>query len=1777
MKLAAFPHMMRILNQVPFKEIFQHILLIEVENGSLKYNVSFTSHHGLLKLFALATCLINLFRTGLATYSQLRYRGVTKRVCRFLRHTVEYVTDHWHNYLSLHQASSQHESDMTEANGQWALLQVGYDQLFERAVHCIFSSSRSGAWQFLAVIPYSSVSLLRLWKIVFKLHVGFSEESDKQSKALIKATCEEWASLVSHADTRGQFHDRLIQMEENEAFYLLTALANMAIAREASEMMFVEVLVNNIFEATFVNEGTREMLSRIGRDLLSAVAASHPFAMSYILTMTQEKLSSIGSMALYLFRALPLQLWEPCEDDITCISHWLLFTPVPGVENQLSRVILTKLNWGEKMPGAELALPRKLHVRIALTVLEAHLKVSREMRQRSLLTEGVKQVTSVMYAPCPEQVFLDWSWDILTCLRLHKLDQTYLQVKSLLASPASILSDIPDPTSAAIKQGSTMNAVKRGLMDRQSLALYSALLLTTWGHSLPEFCEHGADCVHELVVQGKYQASISALAHVLPLFFSQPEDVATHSKLMSAIQKCLAADQTYMALAKSLVSSAFPGKILTLLSAMIVHHIKNYERYNLTSGAPIIHFWMQVLICVPDWVHNNSVLYVMDVICHNAFNNSICWQEVLNGFSEVMKSYEDQHSTGVGISGLLSWLTVGTSAPNSLLVRSSAPEFPWFTLAVLILETQQEQSSGLWKNLLLELFSNPQASLEEALKKVCSDLGLRNVSSSLLSIYRWGQQAIDLATEHPALPVTLQMYLTLHLARVPPHPGHYECSSVIMKFYVGFINTSFLGKIKKKVSSALDYYEAKRVRDEDEEDSKHDLKTEETAKLLNAMLLWLDERRLYEAGVYLPAFPPHLLPQKLMLIFQNNWEPWPEAVNHHEIELAAQDLLRFWDHHRNSVCKELNSGSPAHTPGRQKKDLLSRENNRKKNPEEAILKRLTTYESPQPPPSIPPLSPLHLPHLNNNTLLDQEALLFLVQRFTDVTAEHSQTVSLWCKEMCALDCVYRELLPQLWTNVHTKKILIAECVPPKVNRKQPDCAGQASIVVEFSEARLNEGVNARIEQNREQHEAVFEQYQKPPPLQLCQAAVSLESVITALINEFRKLEKERSKQKWELLLKSGRKLFYHVVQLTSDDTNFYPPAKQLITSCAEILGQEFLRGHADCQESLVAQVLEWGGHFGGLLAPHFTPSVTPVHVYLTLYSSLSPHALVSPDHTFMLLSKFDIDRWLMDSRPSCSDRSQLVNAIGAALSSLLPQAHSGLLMVLELYRVHLRSLLNYKLPEHYIEVLTVLLQISSTPQEECGEVTSGMWYDLMNVLAVGISNFTPNMTRNELDQGIRNYAQNQCRLSSTMVKDTLKMLSSFFVRQRLEFGLYGLYPKYRLHVQPIASFIGLVSHVYILTELHRNWGEVNVLKDVWEDIEGLWAGWVSPLSGRDRENGPAWLKQLTQDIRLLLPWSPSDAEPADIMVHMFTSSLNYMHELLPDNSSVLSMVLNYYSITYAMKEVKSHVLAVIHTHLATLPWYHLHPSLQDTVIFSKVVEQYLPECHSFIGAVLIQINWTKVVQTAISTLPATDSQLTGSPQYEKPGTPSSVISVNDQLSSSARLHQCLLNLLVRISMEPSVRQSSLLQTLLLEAESFSWWLIDSNSYQRVVNWWVMSCDPRIVLSLPERNPVDVAVIHAPSFIAGVGLVRDQPQKGKIREYTLDFAQTGLNAGQSSDTNCVPSSMMEVDGIENCENYTNAPPVEEISCKSDIKEDLWQPLEIKEESVETKEMILMLPQ
>lgn len=54
-------------------------------------------------------------------------------------------------------------------------LQLEFDCFFLRAVLCIFSSRRLGAWQYLASMPYHLISSNNLWQIYYILHTDCTQ------------------------------------------------------------------------------------------------------------------------------------------------------------------------------------------------------------------------------------------------------------------------------------------------------------------------------------------------------------------------------------------------------------------------------------------------------------------------------------------------------------------------------------------------------------------------------------------------------------------------------------------------------------------------------------------------------------------------------------------------------------------------------------------------------------------------------------------------------------------------------------------------------------------------------------------------------------------------------------------------------------------------------------------------------------------------------------------------------------------------------------------------------------------------------------------------------------------------------------------------------------------------------------------------------------------------------------------------------------------------------------------------------------------------------------------------------------------------------------------------------------------------------------------------------------------------------------------------------------------------------------------------------------------
>ncbi|XP_052127026.1 ectopic P granules protein 5 homolog [Frankliniella occidentalis] len=423
---------------------------------------------------------------------------------------------------------------------------------------------------------------------------------------------------------------------------------------------------------------------------------------------------------------------------------------------------------------------------------------------------------------------------------------------------------------------------------------------------------------------------------------------------------------------------------------------------------------------------------------------------------------------------------------------------------------------------------------------------------------------------------------------------------------------------------------------------------------------------------------------------------------------------------------------------------------------------------------------------------------------------------------------------------------------------------------------------------------------------------------------------------------------------------------------------------------------------------------------------------------------------------------------------------------------HLRLVLKHKFPLHFNAVLTLLLKTSES-QSLCPDV----WYSIINVLlslvvpqmAPGSSpllRIGPDMNPGRIMEDLRQYAVNQKLLDFQELLDTAAVLASHFNRERLQYGLYGLYPKYRVYVDALAIFLGLIGHTLVVSTLQTGRGMASnkLVEQLWPTVSAMFFPWIAPYwTDQLTEPTAAWIQQLTDDRSVLPPWIVGDASYAQRIMGTFVEVMRFVLDTLPASSNLLGFIWQFYVSHFAHTAIKEHTLTVVHTNLLTLPWMRFWPAPSHLDLMLKVVDQYLPDCHAFLGVLFIEIPWNQWLAQA---------------------------SVSEPPMVVVRLHTCLLHLLVKLANEPSVRQSGKILSLLVEARKLAWHLLDAHAYEPVVNWYVMSVDPRAILRVEDQegSAIDSAVIYLLQVAAGYTVSTTQFHSSTLRKRQM-FVRAGV--------------------------------------------------------------------
>ncbi|XP_052057303.1 ectopic P granules protein 5 homolog [Apodemus sylvaticus] len=1662
-----------LLSQFPFQELFRHLLGFKAKGDYLPET---TRPQEMMRMFAFANSLVELLAVGLDTFNRARYRQFVKRIGYLIRMTLGYVSDHWAQYVS-------HSTGLGLALQPYSMekLQLEFDELFLRAVLHVLKAKRLGIWLFMSEMPFGTLSVQMLWKLFYLMHQVESGNLHQLCASLQPAECKRQLQDPEHF---ASFEKCLSSINSSEEICLLTTFAQMARARRTNvDEDFIKIIVLEIYEVSYVTLSTRETFSKVGRELLGAIAAVHPEIISVLLDRVQETIDQVGMVSLYLFKELPLYLWRPSASEIAVIRDWLLNYNLTAVKNKLACVILEGLNWGFAEQGS-LHLNQALHTEVALLILEAYQKHLAQKPYAGLISESMKQVSYlasiVRYGETPESSFNQWAWNLTLRLKLHKND---FGRQSLPVGP--LCSTVPDMT-----ESSTFHPLLKAVKSGLPIGCYLALAMTTVGHSIEKFCAEGIPLLGVLVQSRHLRAVVHVLDKILPVFYPCQYYLLKNEQFLSNLLLFLQLDsgvpqgvtqQVTHRVAQHL-TGAIHGDNVKLLNGMIQAHICVSTQPDEVGPVAVLEFWVQALISQHLWYREQPVLFLMDHLCKTAFYlmQEDCVQKLLYQQHKNALGYHCDRSL---LSSLVNWIVAGNITPSFVEGLSTSTQV-WFAWTVLNMESIFEEDSQLRRVVERELVINA-CSPDQALKKAQVQLKLPIVPSlQRLLIYRWAHQALVTPSDHPLLPLIWQKFFLLYLHRPGPQYGLPVDGCIGRRFFQSPSNINLLKDMKRRLTEVGDFHyaasKALRVPAEGSEGTP-ELQAgapgfltspelhRELVRLFNVYILWLEDENFQKGDTYIPSLPKHYDVHRLAKVMQNQQDLWMECVNMERIHHEFQETVALW------TQDKLESHSMPCSSSAQldfTDPLLAKAR---------VLSNLEKHEAPHPPLLLQPMKP-PVPLISSAVLLVQKDTTQLMCTDLNLLQQQARTATLRESQQVALDGELLETMPKQYVNREEQTTLHLECRGSGGKK----CQGAAVVTVQFEGMCKNEAVSQQIHVLQKEVRQFQAEAAQPPPLNVVEAAVHAENLITALVNTY-KLQPTPGVQK------VGISLFFTVVDYVSHETQRHPPTRQFFTSCIEILGQVFISGtKSECRKLL--QTILNNRRLCSLLSPFFTPNAAPaefIQLYENVVKCLSED---NSDVIFMLLTKFDIQQWLNSTKPPLSDRTRLLESIHLALTAWGLEPEEDILMPFNLFCKHWTYLLLYQFPDQYSDVLRLLVQSSAEQllSPECWKAT---------LRALGC--YAPSVQQGEASaESSVLHSSSAVLLSDRQVTETVQWLSDFFYKLRLsklDFKSFGLFSKWSPYMADVKTFLGYL--VKRLTDLEiasltqdQTASSKEVLRSLHSQIIQLFKPWILVLED-------------AESLQRHYPWLESDSVVASSIVQLFTDCVGSLHasfkdKLLPGDEGALRLHLLHYCEACTSPKMPEFILYAFHSAYQRLEWKDLHPDQRLMEAFFKVERGSPKSCFLFLGSVLCRVNWVSVLSDAWNPSPL-------------PRTQSMVV--------------CLLFMMVLLAKEAQLvdETDSPLLSLLGQMSSVSWHLVDLVSYQSVLGYFSSHYPPSVILAEDCASDLVVKLLKVS---AGLSLPADSRKHVdivlKCRAFTHQMVQF-LSALEQSGKLTFPALEQEI--------------------------------------------------
>ena len=917
------------------------------------------------------------------------------------------------------------------------------------------------------------------------------------------------------------------------------------------------------------------------------------------------------------------------------------------------------------------------------------------------------------------------------------------------------------------------------------LACYVALSVSMIGQETDLFCHEGIDLLQVLMDNRQYIPAMRILKNVSPRFFEMKPDTAPPN-LLKIIYQLSQADVSTASLTEKWIlgeGSKYNKCFCSLLHRQITERWTREPE----TGLKALKFWVATMITYPDWHRDKKLLCILNALCELAFSKPDMEKVIIEHLFLCVQSLPRYPKKGSRMQSVMS-LVIGEQGPPTLLDSFIPQEHGWFAYFAMQAEEKLEKETGIWKALLTAIRPDPRQSFDAAIKSCASELKLQNYPLSYLCIYRWSKLSNELPHSHPVLPLCWQRFMFYYLQR-PVSTGTTAPPSLGYIFFENYPYFTQLKAMRKNLQACHQHFKDLCISQKTDTTCSEREKelTRNLAQMFLTLELWVDEPRLHEADLYLPALPPQYDTQRLSQLVSNQLTLWIELVDLEALQGYLDKSCQDWV----SSFEVKKQNSPRKQPT--------------KTPDKRIIDRISHADTPSPAPL---LVTVDVPFVSvlRSCLSDPQLLLTEVKKDLRCITQFFDTSQMKARDLSQLHNTLISLVPDLYQNVPDTAIVYATC--------KTTCTGACQIGFSFNQARKNESIAQLIDTNVKNTKTLISETKTQVPVEFSNACLRISATIRDLKEVSENLPPGEEADK---LAESARVMFYELLSSLTQRSNDFPTSREFYYNCCQTLGSKFIAprpGEAVRLLELIQERIFLANFVVSVFRPDIATTLEFTDMYAKINRLISQH-----DSTIgaTLLSKFDVNSWL---KQQFKDSQQIFKFTELVFDGLEMKAVKQDDTLLLLYLSHLEFVLKHDFPAVFSAVLHQLLRSS-----ESGELSCHPW-----------KSFIDRLNAVEQERG---------RIEEDIIKSELTFISKRMIEQRMasQQTLYTLWDGYQQYLSAvITSLVEMLITNQAEKCVTESEGFVSSsdLKELWEIICDVYRPWLFPCQNTDGSLNIPW-------------------------------------------------------------------------------------------------------------------------------------------------------------------------------------------------------------------------------------------------------------------------------------------------------------------------------------------------